>query len=474
MDKQDIINTIIKDDISNMEKTTSPQSEHKKEIIYELTFNENGSLKKTARNLLNLFRGADTKLKGLFRYNEAINDITVSGRKLSEGYELIEGRLTDTHYSQLWGYIAERWGVEYRENDIYKAIIIIANQNIYNPIKERLNKSLETCDRDKDPFTIIQKYIHIEDSRYNRLVLDLAFRGAVARVIHKGVQFDFCLDLVGKQGTGKTTFLREIFKGFYSEVNSYTDKDDILKMMESWAVNDDELVASNRVSFAELKRIITQREIKIRRPYGRMTTTIPVDFIFTRTTNEKGHLKDATGDRRFYPIEVLDRIDDMPNRMSSNDLRDIWGNYYHSYLANNVLFYEPNSEEGRIIALERNKYRRQDEIIDKLEWYLSIPIPINFYEPSTLKHERKLYYNDIEELGIAYRTKSDQDRGVEWIGTKVRDRLTINDVIAEIFSDERDPKLKHKIRLYMDNLDNWRYSKRILLGKRLARGYIKK
>lgn len=472
MDKKEIFNTIIKEDNVKQEIrkneaemiSTSPQQ-------FDLVFNSDGKLKKTAPNLINLFRGADEQLRGLFRYNEAINDITVTGRKLSDSYELTSGRLEDTHHSQLWGYISERWGAEYKDNDIHKALVIIALQNKYNPIKESISKALKECDNTKDPFTIIQKYINVEDTEYNRIVLDLAFRGAIARVVDKGVQFDFCLDLVGKQGTGKSTFLREIFKGFYSEVNSYTDKDDLLKMMESWAVNDDELVASNKVSFAELKRIITQRELKVRKPYSKTTETIPIDFIFTRTTNERGHLKDATGDRRFYPIEVLERTEGMRNHISQDDLKDIWGNYYHSYLANKTLYYEPNSKEGKIISLERARYKRQDDIIDKLEWYLSIKIPEDFYSPSVAKHERKMYYYDMENMGLAYRSKYDQENGIEWKGTVERDRMTVSDTISEIFSDERDPKLKNKIRLYMDNLDGWKFKKSIRLGSRVTKGY---
>ncbi|WP_416308974.1 VapE domain-containing protein [Streptococcus infantarius] len=52
----------------------------------------------------------------------------------------------------------------------------------------------------------------------------------MVRVYHAGVQFDYCLDFVGKQGTGKSTFLREVFKGFYTEVETFTEKDDLLKM----------------------------------------------------------------------------------------------------------------------------------------------------------------------------------------------------------------------------------------------------
>lgn len=302
------------------------------------------------------------------------------------------------------------------------------------------------------------------------------FRGAIARVYHAGIQFDYCLDLVGKQGTGKTTFLREVFKGFYGEISSYTEKDDLLKMLELWAVNDDELVATNKIKPNELKQIITMREIRIRRPYGKSTEIIPVDFVFTRTTNDTGHLRDFTGDRRFLGVEVLPKTDKQVNQISSQDLLNIWGNYYKAYEINSKLYYDDTSEEGKLIARERVKYKYQDDIIEKLEWYLSIKIPEDFFEVTTKKHYRKQYYTDLEETGTAYKTNDDREKGTEWIGTVARDRLNVNDVIYEIFEDESEPasKIKNKIKIYMNSLDGWEYQKAMYFGKRRTSGFIKK
>ncbi|MFQ6835889.1 MAG: VapE domain-containing protein [Enterococcus faecalis] len=49
------------------------------------------------------------------------------------------------------------------------------------------------------------------------------------------VQFDYCLDFVGKQGTGKVPFYVRCSK-FYTEVETFTEKDDLLKMAGSWLV----------------------------------------------------------------------------------------------------------------------------------------------------------------------------------------------------------------------------------------------
>lgn len=437
---------------------------------------ENGKIIKNRNNLLLLFRGEDIKLNKLFKYNEATKNVEVTrNQQLSDYITIKHGLLSDDTIRQLWAYLSECWGLEYKENDIANVVKIIALNKSYNPIKIFLEKAKATAEP-VDPFTVIQKYINIEDNQYNRIVFDLMFRGAVARVYHAGIQFDYCLDLVGKQGTGKTTFLREIFKGFYGEISSYTEKDDLLKMVELWAVNDDELVATSKVSFNELKQIITMREIRIRRPYGKATEIIPVDFIFTRTTNDTGHLKDRTGDRRFLGVEVLPKTDKQVNQISPQDLLNIWGNYYKAYEANSKLYYDENSEVGKLIAREREKYKYQDDIIEKLEWYLSTKIPEDFFDVATKKHYRKQYYTDLEETGTAYKTNDDRQAGNEWVGTVERDRLNIKDVIYEIFDDESESvsKIKSKIKVYMNNLDGWKYQKKIYFGKRQTSGFIKK
>lgn len=437
---------------------------------------ENGKIIKNRNNLLLLFRGEDIKLNKLFKYNEATKNVEVTrNQQLSDYITIKHGLLSDDTIRQLWAYLSEYWDLEYKENDIANVVKIIALNKSYNPIKIFLEKAKATAEP-VDPFAVIQKYINIEDNQYNRIVFDLMFRGAIARVYHAGIQFDYCLDLVGKQGTGKTTFLREIFKGFYGEISSYTEKDDLLKMVELWAVNDDELVATNKIRPNELKQIITMREIRIRRPYGKSTEIIPVDFVFTRTTNDTGHLRDFTGDRRFLGIEVLPKTDKQVNQISPQDLLNIWGNYYKVYETNSKLYYDETSEEGKLIARERVKYKYQDDIIEKLEWYLSIKIPEDFFDVTTKKYYRKQYYTDLEETGTAYKTNDDRQAGTEWVGTVARDRLNVNDVIYEIFEDESEPasKIKKKIKIYMNSLDGWKYQKKVYFGKRQTSGFIKK
>lgn len=472
-------------DIAKLEEEIKEEQQNNKVTSLnkgKLRKNSDGTVSKSRNNLILMFRGADQKLDKLFKYNEATKNIEVTrDQELTEYITLKKGLLADSVINQLWAYISEEYGLEYKENDIGIVIRIIALSQSYNPIKIMLQKAKATS-KDVDPFKVIQKYINIEDNQYNRIVLDLFFRGAIARVYHAGVQFDYCLDFVGKQGTGKSTFLREVFKGFYTEVETFTEKDDLLKMAGSWLVNDDEMVASSskKASFDIIKRVITAREIRIRRPYGKNTETIPVDYVFSRTTNNKGHLKDATGDRRFLVIDVLSRKEGQLNKISDQDFMDIWGGYFKSYEKNKKLYYDENSEEGKLISQNREKHKYRDDVIERLEWYLSIKIPEDFYSPKYQDYIRKQYYTDMENYGVGYRNEVDRENGAEWVGIVECDRLTVKDVMKEIFKDndiEQPKTIRNKIKLYLDNSDQWYRSKSVkfsMFGSpRDTSGYLK-
>ena len=99
--------------------------------------------------------------------------------------------------------------MDYKKGDISDILEVVAGENSYNPLKDYL----ESCESEykelvnqRDPFDILRHYLNIKDDEYNRIIMDLFFRGAVAKVFDPTVKFDFVLDLTGRQGVGKTQF----------------------------------------------------------------------------------------------------------------------------------------------------------------------------------------------------------------------------------------------------------------------------
>ena len=60
---------------------------------------------------------------------------------------------------------------------------------------------------------------------------------------------------------------------------------------------------------SKLKGFITKTSDTYRKPYDRNTVTIPRQFILVGTTNKDKFLVDATGNRRFWCVDVNEKID---------------------------------------------------------------------------------------------------------------------------------------------------------------------
>ncbi|WP_270847112.1 hypothetical protein [Streptococcus lutetiensis] len=67
---------------------------------------------------------------------------------------------------------------------------------------------------------------------------------------------------------------------------------------------------------------------------------------------------------------------------------------------------------------------------------MATKIPEDFYSPKYQDYIRKQYYTDMENYGVGYRNEVDRENGAEWVGTVERDRLTVKDVMKEIFKDD--------------------------------------
>lgn len=428
--------------------------------------------KKVRANLTRLLTYYDDNLKDLFIYNEATHNIEIVEDRKIGLHTLKKGIFDETATIQIASYISNAYYLDYQNNQIADEVAAVALMKSYNPIKNFLTNALETK-KDRDPFEIIRQYLNIEDSSYNRVVFDLFFRGAIARILEPGCQFDFCLDLVGPQGGRKTTFLQQVFMDWYTDqITTFNQRDDVGIMVQSWVVNDDELVATRAMTFGEIKKVITLSVVTYRPPYGRKTVSLPVDFVFSRTTNETEHLGDATGDRRFIGVEVGKTTAAHKKKMTDEDLRDIWGNYYASLLENPKLYFEEHEPEYALIEQEREKFKKVDEVTERLTWYLDQPIPKDFFGVNTTDYQRRGYYSDLMSTGVAYKTSRDREYKEVWQGTVTRDRVSVSDIINELFHDERrNPVLTRKIRLFFDNLPSWEQKRKIKFGKRETSGY---
>jgi hypothetical protein len=118
------------------------------------------------------------------------------------------------------------------------------------------------------------------------------------------------LVLVGKQGAGKSTWLNNLLprqlQGYlYSGVINPNNKDTLINLSENLLINLDELEYLNKSELGNLKALITQSAIRLRKAYGIYTENFQRRASFMGSVNSADFLTDTTGNRRYLCFNCI-------------------------------------------------------------------------------------------------------------------------------------------------------------------------
>lgn len=153
--------------------------------------------------------------------------------------------------------------------------------------------------------TLLIDYLGAEDTPYTRAVTRKMFAAATARALQPGVKFDNMLILGGAQGLGKSTLLSVMSCGWFNDsIRTFEGKDASELLQSVWVVEIAELQAFRRTDIDRIKQFVSQRADRFRAAYGRHVMERPRSCVFFGTTNSSEYLRDKTGNRRFWPVDV--------------------------------------------------------------------------------------------------------------------------------------------------------------------------
>ena len=481
MNSDEIVNKIIEDDhqrvSSEMMNLTEARETNEGHNSLDLAKKPRGDGFAVSLDNLKKILSGDSKLKGAIQYNTFTYEIDVT-RPIKLNGRTLSGAIDDLIIREIRAYIATKYKIDYKKPDIADILEVVAGEHSYNPLKDYL----EACENEykglvnqRDPFEILRYYLNIEDNDYNRIILDLFFRGAVAKVFNPSIKFDFVLDLTGRQGVGKTQFFEGLFTHkYFTTVETFTDKDDKARMVRNWCVFDDEMVASKKASLSELKKFITETKLEYRPPYASSDRRLPKSFIIVRATNDHDYLNDLTGERRFLVAEVHKDNSYKGRKWTEKDRRAFWGAMVVAWKSNKSLMLI--DEHEKLVNDVRSRYKFTDETLEDLERYLSLPFPKNMYHHPVTDRTRYYYIYDMMNEGYFRNSKGgtvelDTDKYGELVE---RDKMTINLFFQEVYlTDKAPPKDKAKVKKYMQNKEGWEHKRSLKFGKSVKPGYSK-
>lgn len=153
---------------------------------------------------------------------------------------------------------------------------------------------------------LIVDYLGAENKQYTKEVTRKAFTAVVARAItEKPIKFDNMIILTGKQGIGKSTLLSKLAGEWFTDnIVDFNSKDTLLLLQNCIIAEVPELQGFNKADSNRLKQFLGQKTDKYRAPYERREEEHPRHCVFFGTTNDDEFLRDSTGNRRYWPVQV--------------------------------------------------------------------------------------------------------------------------------------------------------------------------
>lgn len=421
-----------------------------------LDMDRNGSCYTTIDNIVHILTH-DPYLKGRFALDTfehrevAVKDLP--WRKVHKN----DRGLTDTDEAFIRHYLEKTYDIASPQK-VRDGLDIIVNRNAYNPVKSYLS-SLQ-WDGEPRLGTLLVDYLGAEDTEYVRAVTTKTFVAAVARIFNPGVKFDTVLVLVGPQGVGKSTIIKMMGMDWYSD--SLTDirgKEAFEQLQGSWIIELGELAGLRKAEVNQIKHFVAKQEDRYRVAYGRRVENFPRQQIFIGTTNNNDFLRDLTGNRRFWPVNVQGSgggRGEHAKRVFSGALQQaipqLWAEAVQLFKAREPLYLPAHLEQTAERVQDR--HIEHDDRVGMVEYYLNTKLPEQWLEWGLAERRSWLSSDEaMRQIGKLEREEvSVMEIWCECMGGRIQDLTTskareLHDIMRRLTKWERSDSRK-SIPLY--------------------------
>lgn len=322
------------------------------------------SIPQEVQDLIHLIKLNKTK------FNEVTRQFEMNGDPLDD-------RILANFYCEVWEKIDEKLSKD-------KIFTYIQNKKFsesYNPIHDwfERNKNLVTnneFEKLKDCFNVHSEMANDSEifspvNDYLDIFLKKWLLGLIGSAF--GTYSLMILVLVGKQGTRKTEFFRQLLpenlRCFYAESNLDEGKDSEILMCKKWLIVDDEFGGKSKRDATKLKRLSSQQTFSIRMPYGRLSEDLNRLAVLAGTSNEEEVINDPTGNRRIIPVNVVNFDLEKYKTLDKNKL---FVELYNEWKKDKeAWFLEPHEVEALNKSTIKNTETMQEEeiILQKFSTY---------------------------------------------------------------------------------------------------------
>lgn len=253
------------------------------------------------------------------QFDEFLNEIFIKKDVAGQEVLIEAGRLTDSKVFLIQAFLERKYDMSLTQSKLYDAISMTASQHVFSSVYDWIES--KSWDKKQRLWDIGSKVFGVDDPAVNRAIgIWIINLVGGAYGVDTG-KFQYTLDIIGNQGTGKTSFLKRLGDIYYTDqFMSFTKKDDFEIMMKNLIVNDDEMQVTEFSKDKIFKKFVSTSEFSYRPAYGRNNVTKKRHFVIARTTNDSSYLTDIGGNRRIIPVI----LNDAKIKTPAYELTDDW------------------------------------------------------------------------------------------------------------------------------------------------------
>lgn len=329
---------------------------------FKFILNDNGEIKADIGNA-KLVLENDPAWRGVLGYCDF--SYRVLKRSLPPFPNSSVGEWTDADTDRFRIWLAENYRFTPKTADALGAVVVVAEANRFHPVREYLTGLV--WDRVPRLERWLHSYMGAEANAYSALAGKMFLIGAVARVMRPPVKMDTVLIFEGLQGLGKSTALKILGGEWFTDTPLVLgDKDGFQQMQGVWIIELAELDSFNKADHTRAKQFFGSQVDRYRPSYGRLTQTFARQCVFAGSTNQDTYLRDATGNRRYWPVACTCVL----AKELEADRDQLWAEAFHRY--NEGESWWP-AEENRTLFEEQQDKRFDTDVWEELiyTWLMS-------------------------------------------------------------------------------------------------------
>ncbi len=311
-------------------------------------------------------------------------------------------------------YLLRNYGMAVKATSTLRnGVLMAARSNKYNPVLELIHsQKWDGVPRLEHWLTDVYE---IDERPYTRLIGKCFIMGMVERARRPGCKFDYMLIIKGEQGLKKSTAFRQLaYPYFPDNAIRMGDKDSLMAMQLVWIAESAELESLNKSETTQIKQFLSAQEDMFRPPYGSQLIRAKRHAVNVGTTNADEFLKDATGDRRFWPLEV--KV--VNEQVLASQRLQLFAEALHR-LNEGERYWPSKDEERDLVFPEHEPFKRTDAWEDLIDAYVNRETEDKHDDPMLPVNAKRDFFPRSEIYERALMIKADRIDGAGNMDTRI-------------------------------------------------------